>query len=268
MTQKYLGQVHSVDELFRLIDRDRLAAAKVIGASFEFQVNVAIANITDISGIASAKVMADTNVASTKILIDAEVAATRLGADAELLVADFRRHGKQQVAGTAQDAVENMFEELGRNFLMQLSDGAKQSIEAIQNDAQNSIAKIKAIGNSAISAINDLTLEVSSKSQEAASLAAEKIADFRKIDHTLEEVATEAETAAHLVTEASDLAVSKLQSETHFALANIRKVTDDACHSIEEAVAKAELRISVAADKASQKVRKLIFEHISGSQSE
>jgi hypothetical protein len=268
MTQEYFGQVHSVDELFRLIDRDLLAAAKVINASFELQVKVAIANIRDISGIASAKVMADTNVSSSKVLIDAEVAATRLGADAELLIADFRRHAKQQAAGTAQDAIEKMLEDLGDNYVSQLSDGAKQSIETIQHDAQNSIGKIIAIGNSAICAINDLTLEVSSKNKEAASLAAKKIEAYRQTDHTLEDVVVEAEKAARLVSDASEHVASILRTDTDVALANIRKVTDGACRSIEIAVANAELRIRVAADKASQRVRELIFVHISGSQSE
>ena len=74
----------SLDEIYALIDKNRVDAAKAAQAKFHNDMEAAIATIASIGSIASARVQADSRVASAKVLINAELAATRLLAEAEM----------------------------------------------------------------------------------------------------------------------------------------------------------------------------------------
>lgn len=84
MTSDHLKRTRSLEEIYALIDKNRVDAAKAAQTKFHNDMEAAISAIASIGAIASARVQADSRVASAKVLINAELAAMRLLAEAEM----------------------------------------------------------------------------------------------------------------------------------------------------------------------------------------
>jgi hypothetical protein len=262
MVSQYLNQVRSLDELYAVMETDRLAAARLAESTFRNDVDAAIASIADISSVAGARVMADTHVASAKLLIDAEVASTRLAVGAEMAVAEYKRHAQEQSPPPDVSTIETAIQAIGKAHTDQLSQGARLSVEAIEREAAAAIARLKEIGSNAITEIRDFAALTSIKTHENAAHAAERLRSFRQSPQTLDAVAAEGDKAAAIVLEAAENAAVTLREAADVAFGKIMVVTDEACETIQAAAREATLRIEMAREKALTRIRAAAHLHI------
>lgn len=261
MVSDYLKQTRPLSELQGIIDSDRMAAAALAEATFRHDVNAAITSITEINAVATARVSADTQVASAKMQIDAEVVATRLMADAQIAISEYKRYVENQTSAVPAEVVSGMIQQIGEKHTTQLSLQAKTSIEAIQRDAQDAIAKLKEIAGTAISDIHSIAASINADVDSAATTAAEKLRAFRKESHSLEETTQEAEEAAMQIEAAAARASLELQTSVYAALENIHKSTDEACTTIKIAANAATEKIATAREKALATIRTVLEFH-------
>lgn len=261
MVSEYLKQTRSISELQSIIDSDRKTAAALAEATFRHDVNAAITSITEINAVATARVSADTQVASAKMLIDAEVVATRLMADAQIAIAEYKKYVENQSSAVPAEVVSGMIKQIGEKHTAQLSQQAKTSIEVIQRDAQEAIAKLKDIAATAIRDIHGISASITADVDSAATTAAEKLRDFRQEPHNLEETAQEAEEAALQIEAAAARASLELQTTVYAALENIHKSTDEACAIIKSAANTATEKIETAREKALATIRTVLEFH-------
>jgi hypothetical protein len=257
MVSEYLGRVRSLEELYSLMDRDRLAAARFIESAFHADVEAAITNIVEISSVANARVMADTQVASAKLLIDAEVASARLVAGAEMAIIEFKHLAGDGMTDDTAEHFEAMIQEIGRAHTGNLTESARRSIAAIEEDAAAAIAKLKEIGKAAISDIREFATVTSLKTQVAAAEASERLTTFRQHPHSLEEAIDASKEAQLLVTNAADQASTTLRQTADTALRNVHATTDEACAQITASATLASKRIELSMEKAVVRIHEI-----------
>src|SRR5579863_9674423 len=131
MTSDYLKRTRSLEEIYALIDKNRVDAAKAAQTKFHNDMETAISAIASIGAIASARVQADSRVASAKVLINAELAATRLLAEAEMQAS----RCANEALTKPREVVEAALLEIGKNTTLQLILSATESVANIQRDA-------------------------------------------------------------------------------------------------------------------------------------
>jgi len=263
MVSDYLNRVRSLEELYALMDDDRIAAAKLAEAAFQCDLNTAVTSITEISAVATAKVLADTQVASAKMLIDAEVAATRIAAGAKMALSECERRLRDPGPETSSEAIIATILDIERHHQELVSSGAKQSVEAIERDAAAAIAR-QEIGAAAIDNIRDLAGEIEAAVERNAQAAAEKLATYRQHPHTCEEAAAEGDVAAKIVAAAAEAAAMSLRRAAEAALGQIHAVTCDAGRTILASAKAAESRIETARDKALAQIHQAVISSLPG----
>ncbi len=198
--------------------------------------------------------MADSRVASAKILINAELAATHLLADAEMQASKCA----SEVLTKPREVVEAAILEVGRLATWRLTASARESVEAIQHDAEFAIGVLKEAGANAILEIQALAATVATQTKLDAEQAAEKLKEYRKHAHTAGEAASEGESAARLVIEAAEGALAGLQEVTKVTLAKINSVTEEACSAVRDAANAAEQKILGSRDRALARLRETL----------
>lgn len=256
MVSEYLKHVRSLEELYDIFDRDRVAAARIAEAVFNTEVGTAIASISEVSQVVGAKVLAGSQVAAAKMLIDAEVAATRLLADAEMTATELARRVRAAEAQEFVEVVHDMILEIGRMSAEKLSESAKDAIAAIERDASEAIARLKDSGVEAIKAIQSLADGISRKTAADAEEAAARLGTFRQHQRSLEEVKSEKNVAAQIIVAAAEASSATLRQAVEAAFARINAITTEAIHAasmmagrrIEEARLKALARIAAVAE--------------------
>jgi len=246
---------HTMEELYALMERDRIAAAGLAADVFQNDVAMAVTTIAEINAVACARVQADTQVASAKMLIDAEVVAVRLSANAEAAISEYKR---LLVGGESRETVSAMIKEINRRHSAEMTLNSKTAIEGIERDAAAAITKLKAIGAAALDDIHCLAKEVSWRVEDDAKLAAEKLATYRQTPHSAEEAVAEADQAAKIVREAAEESSRHLQRTLDAAIRNITATADEACANVAEASKRATERILAALDEALRRVQEVV----------
>ena len=254
MTSEYLKRTRRLDEIYALIDKNRVDAAKVAQAKFHNDMEAAIAAIASIGAIASARVQADSRVASARVLINAELAATRLLAEAEVQASKCANEGMTK----PREVVEAALLEIGKHTTLRLILTAKESVGKIQQDAEAAIKVLRETGAIAIQEVQALATNVTKQTIHAAGLAAEKLKEYRKEAHTADEATSEGDDLAHIVIKAAEQASVQLQEAIKTTLANITATTDAACAAVHEAALAAEKKIFDSQERASARLKETL----------
>ncbi len=257
IASEYLKNVRSIEEVYALIDRNRTAAAEAARMKFRSDVDAAVAAVTDISAVATARILADSQVASAKIMIDAEVGAARLLSEAELRAAQCAK----DILNTPAEKVEAMLVEIASVTSSRLSAGASSAVELIRRDAEEAVRKLKQTGTDAIRDIRDLAAKVEAQIEADAKTAAEKLAKFRARPHTPEEASVEAERAADLVGAAANQGMTDLRAALDHTFARINKITEDACLAVQDAALAAEKRLNEGRERALARLNEVLAIH-------
>jgi len=254
MTSDYLKQSRSLDEIYALIDKNRVEAARAAQAKFHNDMEAAIATIAGISTIACARVQADSRVASAKVMINAELVATRLLAEAE---AEASKCAEQMLIKSSE-AVEAALREIGRHTSLRLAEAAKLSVQQIQQDAEAAIKLLRETGAIAIREVQTLASSVAEQTRRDAELAAEKLHEYRRQAHTPKDAISEGEDLAEILVNAAQEASDRLRQALNATLANINTITDEACRAVHEASLAAEKNISDSRDKALTRLKETL----------
>lgn len=258
MTSEYLKQSRSLEEIYALIDKNRVVAAKAAQAKFHNDIETAMAAIASIGAIAAARVHADSRVASAKVLINAELAATRLLAQAEVQASQCAN----ELLTKPREVVEAALLEIGKQTSLSLIGSAKASVEAIQKDAEVAMKVLRETGAIAIREIQTLAANVSEQTRHAAELAAEKLKEYRKQAHTPQEVTSDDEDLAQIIIKAAEHASVQLQDATKASLAKINATTDEACAAVHEAALTAEKKIHDSQERALERLKETLQGHL------
>jgi hypothetical protein len=258
MTSDYLKRTRSLEEVYALIDKNRVEAAKAAQAKFHDDMEAAIATIASISSIAAARVQADSRVASAKVLIDAEVAATRLLAEAELQATK----SANEILTKPREVVEAALLEIGRHTTLRLVAAARESVEKIQQDAEAAIKLLRETGTIAIGEIQQLSANVSEQIKRDAELAAQKLEEYRKQARTTEDAAADGVDLAEIVITAAEKASAHLQEAIKATLAKINAITDEACQAVHEAALAAEKKILDGQERALARLKETLQAHL------
>jgi hypothetical protein len=258
MTGDQPKRSRSLDEIYALIDKDRVEAAKAAQAKFHNDMEAAIATIVSISSIAGARVQADSRVASAKVLINAELAATRLLADAELQASK----AANEVLTKPREVVEAALLEIGKQTTLRLISTAKEAVEKIQQDADAAIKVLRETGAIAIREIQTLATNVAEQTRHDAELAAAKLKEFRKQVRTQDEAVSDGEDLAEIVIKAAERASVHLQEAISTTLAKINTITDEACSGVHEAALAAEKKILDGQERALARLKETLQSHL------
>lgn len=258
MSDDHLRRPESLEEIYALIDKSRLDAAKGAEAKFHSEIEAAISAIASISSIAGARVLADSRIASANVLINAELAATRLLADAEMQASK----AASEVLTKPRDVVQVALLEIGRHTSLQLATSAQQSVEKIQQDAEAAIQVLRETSAIAIREIQTLVATVAEQAKHDAALAAEKLKKYRNAPRTVEDATSEGEDAAKIVIKAAQNATIKLQNSTKMTMAQITQIADEACSLVREAALAAEKKIKDGLEKALMRLKGALKAHL------
>jgi hypothetical protein len=254
MVSDYLKHSRSLDEVYALIDKNRVDAAGAVRAKFHNDMEAAITTIASIGAIASARVQADSRVASAKVLINAELAATRLLAEAELQAS----RCAQEAAAKPRAVVEAAMLEIGRHTSLGLIAAAKDSVERIQQDAEAAIKVLRETGAIAIREIQALGTNVAEHTRHAAELAAERLKEYRRQAHTPDQACDDAADLASMVSKAAEASSLRLQDAIKATLADINATTDAACAAVQAAAVAAEAKIIDGHARASARLKETL----------
>jgi hypothetical protein len=233
-----------------LIDSDRIAAARLAEATFQQDVTVAISTIEQIATVSTSRVSANMQVASAKMQVDAEVAAAKLAADAMLAVQQYKTFFKDNPHSTPQELVAGVLKEAEDGFVLCAALQTETMIRQLEEDARNAILKIKDMGKTAIDEINVLVAMVNSNIETDAQVAADKLREFRAVNHTLQETADEADEAIQLIEETAARTKHQLEQVVISKVAVIQKTTDDACLQIADSIKASTERIREGKDRS------------------
>lgn len=258
MTSDYLKGSRNLEEVYALIDENRVAAAKAAHAKFHNDMEAAIATIVSIGSIASARVMADSRVASAKVLINAELTASRLLAEAQTQASKYAN----EVLTKPKEVVEAALLEIGRNTTEKLVASAKESVEKIQADAEDAIKVLRDTGAIAIREIQTLATDAAEQTKRDAELAAEKLSEYRKSARAPHEAAADEESVAQIVIKAAQEASLQLQETMKVTLAKINEITDGACMALHEAALAAEKKIYEGRELALARLEEALQAHL------
>jgi len=258
MTSDYLKRSRSLDEVYALIDKNRIDAAKVAQAKFHDDMEAAIAAIASISSIAGARVQADSRVASAKVLIDAELAAGRLLKEAELQASKCAT----EILTKPREVVEAALLEIGKHTTLRLISAAKEAVENIQQDAEAAIKLLRETGAIAIREIQTLSANVTEQRKRDAELAARKLEEYRKQARTPDEAISDGEDLAQIVVAAAEQASVRLQETISATLTKINAITDEACAGVHEAALFAEKKILDGQERALARLKQTLQAHL------
>jgi hypothetical protein len=238
--------IQSIEDLYALIERDRIAAEALAQRVFLREVKVAVGSITDVTAVASTRIMTDTQVASAKIQMDSEVMEARLLVSGEIAATEIevaRERGAESAHIT----------QLATDQAAQLSDTARQLIDSMVAEAEAAVAKIRQIGEDAINEIHSYALDTTAR-MRASDTAAARMNAYKAEEHSVDDIVAEGAKAANFVTLAAESALLLLQKMRDDAVQNIRAATDKACTDIKDAVERAAERIGAARIKAQARI--------------
>ena len=258
MTSDYLKRTRSLEEVYALIDNNRVEAAKAAQAKFHDDMEAAIATIASISSIAAARVQADSRVASAKVLINAELAVTRLLAEAEMQASKFANEALTK----PREVVEAALLEIGKHTTARLIASARESVEQIQHDTDAAIRTLRETGAIAIREIQTLATNVTEQTRHDAELAAAKLKEYREQARTPDEAVSDSEDLAEIVIKAAEQASVDLQVAINNTLAKINAVTDEACAGVHEAALAAEKKIFEGQERALARLKETLQGHL------
>ena len=258
MNDNIPGQSSSLDEIYTLIDKNRVDAARAAQTKFHSEMETAIAAIASIGSIAGARVLADSRVASANVLINAELAASRLLAEAEMQAS----RATNEILAKRREAVETALKEIGKQTALQLATSAKQSVEKIQQDAEAAIQTLRETGAIAIREIQTLAATVAGQTKRDAELAAEKLKEYRESTPTPDEATVQGADVAKIVIQAAADASAHLQDTIKKTMAHITAITDEACALVREAALAAEKKIQESLDKALTRLKDTLKAHL------
>jgi hypothetical protein len=248
----------SFEEIYALIDKSRMDAAKAAQTKFHIEIETAISAVASISSIAGTRVLADSRVASANVLINAELAATRLLADAEIQASKAAR----EVLTKPREVVQAALLEIGRHTSLQLATSAQQAVEKIQRDAEAAIQLLRETSTIAIREIQTLATTVAEQTKHDATLAAEKLKEYRETARAAEDAKSDGEDAAKIVIKAAEDASIHLQDSTKKTMAQITKIADVACSLVREAALAAEKKINDSLEKALIRLKDALTAHL------
>jgi len=258
MNDNIPGQSSSLDEIYTLIDKNRVDAARAAQTKFHSEMETAIAAIASIGSIAGARVLADSRVASANVLINAELAASRLLAEAQMQAS----RATNEILTKRREVVEAALKEIGKQTSLQLVTSAKQSVEKIQQDAEAAIQTLQETGAIAIREIQTLAATVASQTKRDAELAAEKLKEYRESTPTPDEAVVQGEDVAKIVIQAAEDASVHLQGAIQKTMAQITAITDQACAMVREAALAAERKIQDSLEKALVRLKETLKSHL------
>ena len=252
------GRSSGLDEIYALIDKNRVDAAKAAQAKFHSEMETAIAAIASIGSIAGARVLADSRVASANVLINAELAASRLLAEAEMQAS----RATNEILTKRREVVEAALKDIGKQTSLQLVTSAQQSVAKIQQDAEAAIQTLRETGAIAIREIQTLAATVASQTKRDAELAAGKLKEYRESTPTPDEAAVQGEDVAKIVVQAAADASVHLQDAIKKTMAHITAITDEACDLVREAALAAEKKIQESLEKALTRLKDTLKAHL------
>jgi len=258
MTDDQRKGPRTLDEVYALIDTNRIDAAGAAQAKFHHDIETAIATIANIGSVAGARVLADSRVASAKVLINAELAATRLLADAEMQASKC----VNQVLIKPREVVEAAILEVGKLATWRLTATARESVEAIHQDAEFAINALKETGAHAIREIQALAAKVDTQTKHDAEQAAAKLKQFRERPRTMDEATSEGHDAAQIVIKAARHVSVGLQTAVKVSIAEINSVTEAACSAVHDAAVAAEEKIIEGRERALLRLRETLQAHL------
>ncbi|OAN52771.1 hypothetical protein A6A04_15855 [Paramagnetospirillum marisnigri] len=253
MADEHHEDAQSIEDLYALIEQNRLADELVAERIFQNEVNAAINAITEISAVASSRIMTDTQVASAKIQIDAEVVAARLAAGAEIAISGIKAQGGTQSKANVKAAIYA----IGDGQTTQVMDTARHSIHQMVTEAEAAIAKLRQLADAAIEEIHRYATNTTERMQ-ATVVAANRMKAFRAEEHSRDEIVAEGTKAAIFVSQAAEASSRVVQENLEAALKNIRATTDQACANIKASVEKAVERIEAARLKAQARIEEAV----------
>ena len=239
-------QPRSLEEIYALIDSNRVEAARAAQGKFHNDMEAAIATIASIGSVAGARVLADSRVASANVLINAELVATRLLAEAEVQASKCA----SEALTKPREVVQSALLEIGKYTTARLIASAKESVGKIQQDAEAAIKVLQETGAIAIREIQALAADVTKQTIRDAELAAKKLKEYRKRGRTPENATSDGEDAATIVINAAREASLRLQDATKATLARINAITNEACAIVRESALAAETKIQQGHDRA------------------
>lgn len=257
MTSDHPRQSPSLEEIYFLIDKNRVGAARAAQAKFHNDVEAAIATIVSIGTIAGARVQADSRIASAKVLINAELAATRLLAEAEVQASKLANKAMTK----PKDVVDAALMDIGKQTSLRLIATAKELVAQIEQDAEAAIKILRETGATAIREVQAMAANMVEQTKRDAELAAEKLKEYRKHMHTPADAASEGVDLARIVIRAAEEASAKLQETLKATLANINATTDAACTAVHEAALVSEKRIEEGLERALARLQETLKAH-------
>jgi hypothetical protein len=250
-------RIANLEEIYALIDKNRVEAARTAQAKFHNEMESAIAAIASIGSIAGSRVLADSRVASANVLINAELAATRLLAEAEMQASKTAN----EVLAKPREVVEAALLEIGKLTSLQLVTSAQRSVEKIQQDAEAAIRTLRETGAIAIRDIQALAGTVAEQTKRDAELAAAKLKEYRKTERTADEAESQGDDVAEIVIKAAQDASVHLQNAIQKTMAQITAITDEACDLVRDAALAAETKIEEGLEKALTRLRETLKAH-------
>ncbi len=256
MVSNYLKQSRSIEELYALIEADRVAAAEIAATVFDNEVAMAITNIGEINQVANARILADSQVASARMMTDAEVTAVALTAKAEAAIVEIKSRLQQD--SRRSEITHSMIAEISRIAVGEISDSAQDSVKGIQLDAKYAI---KCLQDNAAKAIEDIKAtadDIAVRIAESTKRANTILTKQKERHPSPEDVVRHAETASQNILGVSSQATQQIHDAAAITIAELNTITDAATKIITEAVTASERRVLTARDRALASIQDIV----------
>ena len=257
MVSDYLKNTRSLEELDRLFELDRIAVAEVAQAAFKHSVAIGKAGIGETQQVASARIFADVQVATTKITVDTEVTVKLLAMRADAVMLDIQN----QISGQQTlepDVLTDMITEVGRVGSETISAQAADTVARIEQEAQNAIERIKALGAEAIKSIDDMSEDISKQIAQNAADAESKLERTKSQGRKTEDAIRHAENAAALVKHDGAGFRSQIIDSVAKSINDIMAISDTATAKVKACVEQSEEAVIAARKRALQKVQDIV----------
>ena len=257
MVSDYLKNTRSLEELDRLFELDRIAVAEVAQAAFKHSVAIGKAGIGETQQVASARIFADVQVATTKITVDTEVTVKLLAMRADAVMLDIQN----QISGQQTlepDVLTDMITEVGRVGSETISAQAADTVARIEQEAQNAIERIKALGAEAIKSIDDMSEDISKQIAQNAADAESKLERTKSQGCKTEDAIRHAENAAALVKHDGAGFRSQIIDSVAKSINDIMAISDTATAKVKACVEQSEEAVIAARKRALQKVQDIV----------
>jgi len=250
MVSEYLDRSRPLEELDDLILKHKLAAAKVAEVKFKTDLINAVTVISEISQVASARILADSQVVSAKMTANAEIANARLMVDVDIAISEIVKTSGGDMDPESLSIAEDMIKEVGRIGGKKLSERAKESIAAIKKTAKDATMNLEEISTQSIRDIQQTAEQTASQIETDAEIAVEKIRLSKLGDRTTETAAQEADEAAELIIAAAKAVSSEMKAEVQTSISALQNLAEKTSKTLSEMAAEFETRIIEARDKA------------------